>query len=61
MAIRYPGATPEFRILEKQDGTTVFQVRYLNDTTKYVSRWEEIPTIKEENLNGNSSNSSTQF
>jgi hypothetical protein len=59
MAVRYPGATPEFRILEKQNGTTVFQVRYVNETQKYTSRWEEIPVIKEETLNGSSSTSST--
>jgi hypothetical protein len=59
MAVRYPGATPEFRIIEKQDGTKVFQVRYLNETTKYTSRWEEIPVIKEEIVNGDSSTSGT--
>jgi hypothetical protein len=59
MAVRYPGATPEFRILEKQDGTKVFQVRYLNEAQKYTSRWEEVPVIKEEMLNGNSSTTST--
>lgn len=55
MSVRYPGATPEFRIVEKQDGTKILQVRYLNDTTRYTSRWEEIPIVKEETLNGNQS------
>lgn len=55
MKPRYPGSATEFRILEKKDGTLIFQVRYVNDTQKYVSRWEEIPVIKEETLNGNQS------
>lgn len=51
----YPGSTPEFRILEKIDGTQVLQVRYVNETQRYVGRWQEIPTIKEEILNGSES------
>lgn len=58
MKPRYPGATPEFRILEKQNGTTVFQIRYINETQRYVSKWEEVPVIKEEMLNGDSCTSS---
>jgi len=27
----YPNSTPEFRTLQKEDGTMVMQVRYLND------------------------------
>lgn len=55
----YPGSTPEFRVLEKLDGTQVFQVRYVNETQKYVSRWEEIPIVKEEILDGNQSRTTT--
>lgn len=58
MTFKYPNSTPEFRILEKQDGTTVFQVRYINQAEKYTSRWENIPIIKEEE-NGNQSRSTT--
>lgn len=55
MAVIYPGSTPEFRILEKLNGIQVLQIRYVNETQKYVSRWEEIPVIKEETLDGNQS------
>lgn len=55
MKPRYPGSTPEFRILKKLNGTQVLQVRYLNETQRYTSRWEEIPIIKEETLNGEQS------
>ena len=43
----YPGATPEFRILEKEDGTRTLQVRYINITTQYTSMWYDIPIVKE--------------
>lgn len=55
----YPGSTPEFRILKKIDGTQVFQVRYLNETRNYISRWSEIPIVDEETLNGNKSRAET--
>jgi hypothetical protein len=32
----YPGATPEFRILVKQDGTQEFQLRYVNIAQGYT-------------------------
>jgi hypothetical protein len=53
MKLLYPGSTPEFRIFKKLDGTQVLQVRYVNETQKYVSRWQDIPIIEEEVLNGN--------
>lgn len=59
MSVVYPGSTPEFRTLEKLDGTQVLQIRYVNETQKYVSRWQDIPTVKEEMLNGNESRSKT--
>lgn len=59
MKPRYPGATPEFRILKKLDGTQVLQVRYLNETQKYTSRWQDIPIVKEEILNGDQSRTQT--
>lgn len=55
MKLLYPGSTPEFRILKKIDGTQVLQIRYVNEAQKYTSRWQEIPTVKEEDLNGNQS------
>jgi hypothetical protein len=38
----YPGSTPEFRILVKQDGTQELQVRYVNTVQGYQSKWEPI-------------------
>lgn len=47
MSSVYPGATPEFRFLEKLDGSRVFQVRYVNITVGYTSKWQEVPLVKE--------------
>jgi hypothetical protein len=44
----YPGSTPEFRILVKQNGTQEMQVRYINIAQGYTSKWQVIPVIKEE-------------
>jgi len=44
----YPGSTPEFRILVKQDGAQELQVRYINITQRYMGKWQAIPIIKEE-------------
>jgi hypothetical protein len=38
----YPGSTPEFRILVKQDGSQEFQVRYINIAQGYTSKWEPV-------------------
>jgi len=43
----YPGATPEFRILVKQDGAQEFQVRYINAAQYYVGKWQAVPIVKE--------------
>jgi hypothetical protein len=44
----YPGATPEIRILVKQDGTQSLQVRYVNITQGYVGKWHDAPVVIEE-------------
>jgi len=44
----YPGSSPEFRILIKQDGTQVLQVRYINSTQGYTGKWMDVPFVKEE-------------
>lgn len=46
----YPGCTPEFRILESEDGVKVLQVRQVNHTYKYVSKWQDVPIIKENDI-----------
>lgn len=38
----YPGATPEFRILVKADGTQEMQVRYINIAQGYTGKWQPI-------------------
>jgi len=43
----YPGATPEFRILIKADGTQVLQLRYINVTHRYTGKWQDVPVINE--------------
>ena len=43
----YPNSTPEFRILEKTDGTLEMQVRYINTMMNYTGLWMPIKTEKE--------------
>lgn len=38
----YPNSTPEFRILVKQDGAQELQLRYINITQSYTSKWQTI-------------------
>ena len=52
----YPGSTPELRILEKEDGTTTTQVRYVNIAQGYTSKWMDIKMEKE---NGTSNSTNT--
>ena len=44
----YPNSTPEFRIFVKKDGTSVFQVRYINSVVGYTSKWQDVPFVKEQ-------------
>jgi hypothetical protein len=44
----YPGSSPEFRILKKQNGESVLQVRYINITQGYTSKWQAVPVVEEE-------------
>jgi hypothetical protein len=46
----YPGSVPEFRTLQKQDGTLEMQVRYRNDPQRYLGKWMPIQ-IEKENKN----------
>lgn len=43
----YPGATPELRILIKQDGSQVIQVRYVNISHGYTGKWQDVPVVEE--------------
>jgi hypothetical protein len=44
----YPNSVPEFRTLQKKDGTQEMQVRYRNDPMGYLGKWMPIQTEKEE-------------
>jgi hypothetical protein len=46
----YPGSAPEFRVLVKADGAQVLQVRYINITQGYTSKWQDIPMVQEQTL-----------
>ena len=43
----YPNSTPEFRALQKFDGTLEMQVRYINRQMGYVGAWLPVKTEKE--------------
>lgn len=44
----YPNSVPEFRHLQKSDGTIEMQVRYLNSAMGYTGKWIPVQTLKEE-------------
>ena len=46
----YPGSAPEFRILKKQNGESVLQVRYINEGQGYQSKWQDVPVIEEKKV-----------
>ena len=43
----YPNSSPEFRTLQKEDGTMVMQVRYINAPMGYTGKWMDVKTEKE--------------
>jgi hypothetical protein len=43
----YPNSTPEFRTLQKENGTIVMQVRYINASMGYTGKWMDVKTEKE--------------
>jgi len=43
----YPNSTPEFRMFEKEDGTMVMQVRYINAPMGYTGKWLDVKAEKE--------------
>jgi hypothetical protein len=44
----YPSAAAEFRMLKKQNGDAVLQVRYINEAQGYKSKWQDVPVVEEE-------------
>ena len=45
----YPNSTPEFRMLQKEDGTMAMQVRYINSAMGYTGKWMDVQSEKENN------------
>jgi hypothetical protein len=45
----YPHSIPEFRNLQKKDGTIEMQVRYINTGVGYVGKWMPVNTVQESN------------
>jgi hypothetical protein len=43
----YPNSSPEFRTLQKENGTMVMQVRYINAPVGYTGKWMNVKTEKE--------------
>lgn len=43
----YPGSVPEFKMVQKADGTMVMQVRYINAPMGYCGKWTDVQTEKE--------------
>ena len=43
----YPNSSPEFRTLQKTDGTMEMQVRYINAPMGYISKWMPVQMEKE--------------
>jgi hypothetical protein len=43
----YPNSTPEFRMVQKDDGSTAMQVRYICAPQGYTGKWTPIKTEKE--------------
>jgi hypothetical protein len=54
----YPGSVPEFRMFIKNNGAQILQVRYINTAVGYTGNWQDIPIVKENDKNNNSSASS---
>jgi hypothetical protein len=44
----YPNSTPEFRIYKTINGDAILQVRYVNITQGYTSKWQAVPVVEEE-------------
>jgi hypothetical protein len=50
----YPQSSPEFRTLQKENGTMVMQVRYINRPMGYVGKWMDVQTEKENDTSNKS-------
>jgi len=46
----YPNSVPEFRHLQKSDGTIEMQVRYINAPMGYVGKWMPVKAEQEQEI-----------
>ena len=44
----YPQSVPEFRHLQKDDGTLEMQVRYINSAMGYTGKWMTVKMEQEQ-------------
>lgn len=49
----YPGSSPELRIYVDSNGVQHIQVRYVNISQGYTSKWQDIPVVKEDSKSAN--------
>jgi hypothetical protein len=54
----YPNSSPEFRMVQKADGTMVMQVRYINAPMRYTGKWMDVKTETENDQSNISETSS---
>ena len=40
----YPNSTPDFKMVQKPDGTMEMQVRYINSMQGYTGKWMPVKT-----------------
>ena len=40
----YPNSTPDFKMVQKPDGTMEMQVRYINMAQGYTGKWTPVKT-----------------
>lgn len=44
----YPNSVPEFKMVQKADGTIEMQVRYINSAVGYTGKWMPVQMEKEQ-------------
>ena len=54
----YPNSSPEFRMIEKENGTMIMQVRYICLQVGYTGKWMDVKMEKENDISNQSSTSS---
>jgi len=47
----YPNSTAEFRIFVTKNNEHILQLRYINPTQGYTGKWQNVPIVKEIEVN----------